>query len=98
MWLNGSRFRNRIGANGLAYRLYLPISFSIGITFAKMLRWLRTTPLGSAVAPEVKMISAVVSDVVSAFRAEFELGSPVAPSEPAGHTGREVSNAGTTSP
>ena len=60
MWLSGSRFRNRIGRNGRAYFLYFAISRSIGTMFARMFLCVRTTPLGSAVAPEVKMISAVV--------------------------------------
>ena len=69
MWLSGRRFRNRIGRNGRAYFLYFAISRSIGTMFARMLRWVMTTPFGSAVAPEVKMISAVVSAVMSATRA-----------------------------
>ena len=36
------------------------ISFSIGTMLARMFLCVSTTPLGSAVAPEVKMISAVV--------------------------------------
>ena len=59
MWLSGSRFRNRIGANGRAYRWYLAISRSIGTMLARMFRCVSTTPLGSAVAPDVKMISAI---------------------------------------
>ena len=58
MWLSGSRFRKRIGRNGLAYFLYFAISRSIGTMLARMLRWVMMTPFGSAVAPEVKMISA----------------------------------------
>ena len=61
MWLSGSRLRNRIGLNGRMYRRYFAISRSIGTMFARMLRCVSTTPLGSAVAPDVKMISAVVS-------------------------------------
>src|SRR5687767_8818237 len=61
MWLSGSRLRNRIGRNGFAYFLYFAISRSIGTMFARMLRWVMTTPLGSDVAPDVKMISAVSS-------------------------------------
>ena len=37
---------------------YFAISRSIGTMFARMLRWVRTTPFGSAVAPDVKIISA----------------------------------------
>jgi hypothetical protein len=62
---NGSRFRNRIGANGFAYFRYFAISPSMGTMLARMFRWVMTTPLGSAVAPEVKMISAVSSPLVS---------------------------------
>jgi hypothetical protein len=43
----------------------LAISCSIGTMFARMLRWVMTTPFGSAVAPEVKMISAVVSALIA---------------------------------
>src|SRR5260221_9023644 len=60
MWLSGRRFRNRMGRNGRVYFLYLAISRSIGTMFARMFLCVRTTPFGSAVAPEVKMISAVV--------------------------------------
>ncbi len=60
MWLSGRRFRNRMGRNGRVYFLYFAISRSIGTMFARMFLCVRTTPLGSAVAPEVKMISAVV--------------------------------------
>ena len=60
MWLSGSRFRKRIGRNGRVYFRYLAISRSIGTMFARMFLCVRTTPFGSAVAPDVKMISAVV--------------------------------------
>ena len=66
MWLSGSRFRNRIGENGRAYLRYFRISRSTGTMLASMLRWVMTTPLGSAVAPDVKMISAVSSRVTVA--------------------------------
>jgi len=59
-------FRNRIGRNGRAYFLYFAISRSIGTMFARMFLCVRTTPFGSAVAPEVKMISAVVVGLTSA--------------------------------
>ena len=58
------------------YFRYFAISRSIGTMFARMLRWVRTTPLGSAVAPEVKMISAVVSGV-DASRSAREAASGV---------------------
>src|SRR6476660_5577901 len=61
MWLRGSRLRKRIGRNGTVYFLYFVTSRSIGTMFARMLRWVMRTPLGSAVAPDVKMISALVS-------------------------------------
>src|SRR5262245_65562762 len=61
MWLSGSRFRKRIGRNGSVYLRYFAISRSIGTMLARMFLCVRTTPLGSAVAPDVKMISAVVS-------------------------------------
>src|SRR5262245_60062911 len=60
MWLNGSRFRKRIGLKGIVYLRYFAISRSIGTMLARMFLCVRTTPLGSAVAPDVKMISAVV--------------------------------------
>ena len=59
MWLSGSRFRKRMGKNGLPYFRYLSTSPSTGTMLARMLRCVMTTPLGSAVAPEVKMISAI---------------------------------------
>ena len=61
MWLSGSRLRNRIGWNGRAYFLYLSISLATGTMFARMLRWRMTTPLGSAVAPDVNTICAMSS-------------------------------------
>ena len=54
MWLSGRRFRNRSGENGLLHFRYLRISRSIGTVLASTLAWVMTTPLGSAVAPEVK--------------------------------------------
>src|SRR5688572_5884741 len=63
MWLSGSRFRNLIGRNGVAYFLYFAISRSIGTTLARMFRWVSTTPLGSDVAPDVKITSATSSGV-----------------------------------
>ena len=65
MWLSGKRFRKRMGRNGLAYRRYFATSCSMGMMFARMLRWVSTTPFGSEVAPDVKMTSATVSGVTS---------------------------------
>src|SRR5262245_48044205 len=61
IWLSGSRFRNLSGRNGSVYFLYFAISRSIGTMLARMFLCVRTTPFGSAVAPDVKIISAVVS-------------------------------------
>ena len=47
---------------------YFAISRSMGITFARMLRCVIVTPLGSAVAPDVKMISASDEPVKAAWR------------------------------
>ena len=68
MWLSGNRFRKRIGKNGLPYVLYFRTSRSTGMMLARTLRCVRTTPLGSAVAPEVKMISTVSSRVTGTGR------------------------------
>ena len=65
MWLSGSRFRNRNGKNGLPYFRYFRTSRSTGTMFASTLRWVMTTPFGSAVAPDVKMISATSSRVTA---------------------------------
>ena len=70
MWLSGRRFRKRIGANGRLHFRCFRISRSTGTMFARMLRWVMTTPLGSAVAPDVKMISATSSR-------DTEFGTPV---------------------
>ena len=64
MWLRGRRFRNLNGKNGLPHFRYLRISCSTGTMFARMFRWVMTTPLGSAVAPDVKMISATSSRAI----------------------------------
>ena len=61
MWLSGSRFRNRSGKNGRPYRRYFKTSRSTGTMFARTLRWVMTTPFGSEVAPDVKIISAMSS-------------------------------------
>src|SRR5580700_5528916 len=60
-WLSGSRFKKRIGAKGPMYLRYFEIPSSMGLRFARMLRCVMMTPLGSPVAPEVKRISAVWS-------------------------------------
>ena len=57
-WLSGSRFRNRSGKKGRPYRTYFRTSRSTGTMFASRLACVISTPFGSAVAPEVKMISA----------------------------------------
>ena len=54
-----------MGKNGRPYFLYFRTSFSTGMMLARTLRWVRTTPFGSAVAPEVKMISTVSSRVTA---------------------------------
>ena len=56
MWLSGKRLTKRRGWNGHAYLRYFSTSRSTGTMFASTLRWRITTPLGSAVAPDVKMI------------------------------------------
>ena len=68
MWLSGSRFRNRIGKNGRAHFRYFSTSRSTGTMLASTLRWVMTTPFGSAVAPDVKMISAVASGPIAGGR------------------------------
>ena len=73
---SGSRFRNRIGENGHAYLRYFRISRSTGTILASTLRCVMTTPLGSAVAPDVKMISAVSSRVTDA-RSTAPVASPI---------------------
>src|SRR5437763_1815114 len=64
MWLRGRRFRNLNGKKGLPHFLYFRISRSTGTMFARTLRCVMTTPFGSAVAPDVKMISATSSRVI----------------------------------
>ena len=61
MWLSGRRLRNRSGKNGRPHFRYLATSRSIGTMFASTFRCVTMTPFGSAVAPEVKMISATSS-------------------------------------
>ena len=56
MWLSGRRLTKRRGWKGRAYLRYLSTSRSTGTTFASTFRWRITTPFGSAVAPDVKMI------------------------------------------
>ena len=57
-WLSGSRFRNLNGKKGVPHFRYFRISRSTGTMLASTLPWVISTPLGSAVAPDVKMISA----------------------------------------
>ena len=76
MWLSGSRFRKRSGRNGPRVSRYLRISRSTGTMLARMLRWRMTTPFGSAVAPDVKMISATSSRVIWTCGTE-PVGAPV---------------------
>ena len=64
MWLRGRRFRNLNGKNGLPHFRCLRISRSTGTMFASTFRCVMTTPFGSAVAPDVKMISATSSRVI----------------------------------
>ena len=54
---------------------YFSTSRSTGTMFASTLRWVMTTPLGSAVAPDVKMISATSS------RRDRHVGGGVRPSD-----------------
>ena len=61
MWLSGRRFRKRTGQNGRLHLRCFRTSRSTGTMFARTFRWVMTTPLGSAVAPDVKMISATSS-------------------------------------
>ncbi len=58
MWLRGSRFRKRSGKKGRPYRAYFRISRSTGTMLASTFACVMRTPFGSAVAPDVKMISA----------------------------------------
>jgi hypothetical protein len=55
----------RIGENGLAYFLYLSTSRHTGRMLASTFLCVSTTPFGSAVAPDVKMISIVSSLVIA---------------------------------
>ena len=71
-----------MGKNGRPYFLYFRTSFSTGTMLARTLRWVRTTPFGSAVAPEVKMISTMSSRVTATGlkadaieRAKIDVGS-----------------------
>jgi hypothetical protein len=52
-----------MGEKGRAYVLYFLTSRSTGTMLASTLRWVSTTPFGSAVAPDVKMISTTSSRV-----------------------------------
>ena len=68
MWLSGRRFRKRMGAKGVAHFRYFITSRSTGTMFARTFRWVMTTPFGSAVAPDVKMISATSSRPMTRLR------------------------------
>ena len=61
MWLSGRRLRKRRGQNGVAHFRYFITSRSTGTMLARTFRWVMMTPFGSAVAPDVKMISATSS-------------------------------------
>ena len=63
-WLSGSRFRKRSGRNGRAYGLYFATSVATGTRLASRFLWRTTTPLGSAVAPDVNTIWATSSRVI----------------------------------
>ena len=52
-----------MGAKGFAHFRYFTTSRSTGTMLASTFRCVMTTPLGSAVAPDVKMISATSSRV-----------------------------------
>ena len=56
-WLSGNRLRKRSGCTRCSYFRYLAISIASGARFPATLAWVSTTPLGSAVVPEVKTIS-----------------------------------------
>ena len=90
MWLSGSRFRNRNGKKGLPHFRYFRISRSTGTMFARMLRWVMTTPLGSAVAPDVKMISATSSRAIVASGATSGTPSPLQSSSCSFQTGASI--------
>src|SRR5437870_2445746 len=75
MWLSGSRFRKRIGENGPAYLRYFRTSPCTGTILARMLRCVMMTPLGSAVAPDVKIISAIWPAAIAGEVSVSGLGS-----------------------
>src|SRR2546425_6088797 len=58
-WLRGTRFRKRMGWKKRSYFRYFLISVSSGSRLARILPCVITTPRGSAVVPEVKIISSV---------------------------------------
>ena len=76
MWLSGRRFRKRSGKNGRPHRRYFSTSRSTGTMFARTFRCVMTTPLGSAVAPDVKMISATSSREIVGLKATWPEGRP----------------------
>src|SRR5437879_12831104 len=57
--LRGTRFRKRMGWKKRSYFRYFLISVSSGSRLARILPCVITTPRGSAVVPEVKIISSV---------------------------------------
>ena len=60
---------------------------------ARMLRWVMTTPLGSAVAPEVKMISTTVSRVAVKASDDTVVAAPAFALSGSGAAGPEAGNA-----
>src|SRR2546422_7939718 len=58
-WLRGTRFRKRMGWKKRSYFRYFLISVSSGSRLARILPCVITTPRGSAVVPEGKIISSV---------------------------------------
>ena len=65
-WLSGNRFKKRTGCTHRSYFRYFRISSSSGAILARTLPCVITTPLGSAVVPEVKTISSVSAGSTSA--------------------------------
>ena len=94
-WLRGRRFKKRIGRKGRAYFRYFKSSRSTGTMLARIFRCAIITPFGSAVAPEVKMISASVSRVT--FAAGLSVPSADTRSE-SGRTGMASSGGVASAP
>src|SRR4029453_11537781 len=63
---SGSRFRNRIGENGLAYFRYFRFSTSPGTVFVSTVAWGMTTPLGASGGPDGEMFWAISAFVMTA--------------------------------